>query len=123
MMKNKTEDKIKFEENYYVKVWNIHWNEGPKYRGQKEFWFMITPSQYKSYGDDPIHKMALSQEIENLLPQAGKYAGICPNELECEIWDYKEIRETFPRYSIEAVDLTEYAVENMHKRFKDLSLD
>ena len=117
MMKNKTKEKIKFKENYYVKVSNIHWNEGPKYRGQKEFWFMITPSQYKSYGDDPVHKMALSQEIENLLPQAGNYGGICPDELECEIWDYTEIRKTFPRYSIEAVDLTDYAVENIHKRF------
>lgn len=102
MMKNKT----KFKDNYYVRVTNIKWNEGNPYKGQKEFWFMITPEQRKNHGDDIVHNMALFQEIENQLDNAGDYGGIASDALQSEIYDYPYIKSNYPRFSIEAVDLT-----------------
>lgn len=102
MMKTKTN----YKDNYFVKVTNIKWNEGNPYRGQKEFWFMITPKQYNDYKDDIVHNMALFQEIENLLDNPGDYGGIVSDVLESEIHDYSYIKKNYPRFSIEAVDLT-----------------
>lgn len=105
--------KQRIEDNYFVKVTNIKWNEGPKYRGQKEFWFMITPSQLKDYGGDLVNNMALFQEIENQLPKAGEYGGIVSDDLESEVFNHNQVRAKYPKYSIDAVDLTETAVENI----------
>lgn len=105
--------KQQIEDNYFVRVTNIKWNEGPAYRGPKEFWFMVTPSQYKDYGDDLVNKMALFQEIENQLPRAGDYGGIVSDLLVVKLFTHKQIKDAYPKHSIDAVDLTATAVESV----------
>ena len=81
MMKQQTPTKPK---EMYVRISNIHWNEGPKYKGPQAFWFVVTADTYKKCKSDPIHKLALFQTIENELPDASEYAGIASDLLEHE---------------------------------------
>ena len=75
----------------YLRVSNIHWNEGPEkgYTGPKNFWFVFNADTYKLIKSDPINKFALFQVIENELEDSGEYGGIASDLLEFE-WIHKE---------------------------------
>ena len=81
MMKQQTPTKPK---EMYVRITNIHWNEGPAYKGPPAFWFVVTADTYKKCKSDPVHKLALFQKIENELEDSSEYAGIASDLLEFE---------------------------------------
>ena len=91
MMKQQKRTKATKPKELYLRVSNIHWNEGPEegYTGPKAFWFVVNADTYKACGDDPINKLALFQLIENELEDSGEYGGIVSDLLEFE-WVHKE---------------------------------
>ena len=92
----------------YVKVYNIHWNEGPEegYTGPKEFWFVIDKWMYDSVKDDPINGLALFQEIDNQLDDCGLYGGVVSDRLKWKMYTHTQLRKKYKKGSIEAIDLT-----------------
>lgn len=90
MMKQKTACKNK---EMYIRVTNIHWNEGPKYKGPKSFWFVVNEQTYKNVKSDPINKMALFQMIDNELDDACEYAGVNSELLEFEFVRPEQLKQ------------------------------
>ena len=94
----------------YIEVTNIHWNEGPIYRGPKSFWFVVDESTYNEVEDDPIHGLALFQHIDNELEQSSKYAGVNSDQLECNVYNLEQLKKDFKKGSeIEMIDLSSNA--------------
>ena len=99
----------------YLRVHNIHWNEGPEkgYTGPKNFWFVFNPDVYKLIKSDPINKFALFQVIENELEDSGKYGGIASDPLEIE-WVHKEEfkeKKNYKRWGVrkgQNIEVTDY---------------
>jgi len=89
MMKNKNKQDV------YIRVSNIHWNEGPEqgYTGPESFWFVVSGDTYKQTKTDPINKLALFQEIENQLEDSGKYGGVVSDLLEFEFVLEEEFKD------------------------------
>ena len=106
MMKQQTPTKPK---EMYVRITNIHWNEGPEYKGPQAFWFVVTADTYKKVSSDPVHKLALFQKIENELEDASEYAGIASDLLEFE-WvrpDQLKDKASFKRWGFNKGDTFE----------------
>jgi len=95
----------------FIRVSNIMWCEGPEegYQGPKEFWFIID-KQMNKYLKDPIHDLALFQEIDNLLDDASEYGGVSSDELECKVYTYEQLKEEFQGQEMEMIDLTKEKV-------------
>ena len=94
----------------YIEVTNIHWNEGPTYRGPKSFWFVVDESTYNEVEDDPIHGLALFQHIDNELKQSSKYAGVNSDQLEWNVYNLEQLKKDFKKGSeIEMIDLSSNA--------------
>ena len=99
----------------YLRVHNIHWNEGPEkgYTGPKNFWFVFNSDVYKLIKSDPINKFALFQVIENELEDSGKYGGIASDLLEIE-WVHKEEfkeKKNYKRWGVrkgQNIEVTDY---------------
>ena len=95
----------------YLEVTGIEWMEGPKYKGPKAFWFILDGDTYEEVQDDPIHKLALFQHIENELEQSSKYAGINSDKLQWSVYSGNHLnKDTFDPCEIEMIDLTEVKV-------------
>ena len=91
----------------YIEVTNIHWNEGPTYRGPKSFWFVVDESTYNEVEDDPSHGLALFQHIDNELEQSSKYAGVNSDQLEWNVYNLEQLKKNFKKGSeIEMIDLS-----------------
>ena len=97
----------------YLKVYNIEWTEGPDegYQGPKEFWFIIDKWMFDSVKDDPIHGLALFQEIDNELDDAGHYAGVNSDKLKWKVYSEAQLKKNFKKGSISAYDLTRDGVK------------
>ena len=83
------------KQDVYIRVHNIHWNEGPEegYTGPESFWFVVDHDTYKRVKTDPINKLALFQEIENQLEDSGEYGGIVSDLLEFEFVLEEEFKD------------------------------
>lgn len=98
------------KDEIYIEVTGMEWNEGPKYRGPKAFWFIVDFETFKEVEEDPIHKLALFQEIENQLEQSGKYAGINSDKLQWTSYTYQHLQDAFEPGEYEMIDLTKEKV-------------
>ena len=94
----------------YLEVTGIEWMEGPKYKGPKAFWFILDGDTYQEVQDDPIHKLALFQHIENELEQSSKYAGINSDKLQWNAYCEQHFKDAFEPGEYEMIDLTEVKV-------------
>ena len=94
----------------YIEVTNVHWNEGPAYRGPASFWFVVDESTYNEVEDDPIHGLALFQHIDNELPQSSKYAGVNSDQLEWNVYNLEQLKKQFNKGTeFEMIDLSSNA--------------
>ena len=94
----------------YIEVTNIHWNEGPTYRGPKAFWFIIDEDTYPEVESDPIHKLALFQHIDNELKQSSRYAGVNSDQLEYNVYNLEQLKKNFKKGTeFEMIDLSSNA--------------
>ena len=93
-----------------IEVTNIHWNEGPIYRGPASFWFIVDESTYAEVEDDPIHGLALFQHIDNELPQSSRYAGVNSDQLEYNVCTLEQLKKNFKKGTeIDMIDLSSNA--------------
>jgi hypothetical protein len=94
----------------YIEVTNIHWNEGPTYRGPASFWFVVDESTYNEVEDDPIHGLALFQHIDNELKQSSKYAGVNSDRLEWNVYNHEQLKKRFKKGTeFDMIDLSSNA--------------
>jgi hypothetical protein len=93
----------------YIEVTNIHWNEGPAYRGPKSFWFILDESTYHEVESDPIHKLALFQHIDNQLEKSSKYAGVNSDLLEWDVYTPESFQKEYNQVEVEMIDLSSNA--------------